>query len=319
MGLCQHVYRRGGVYWWRRRVNLIANGERAYLHLSLRVRDPARARVLALRVGAEADRLSLSARTQKLDGAQQVQLLKRFITDQLIEADAVAVANTAKPLLDYEGREAADWNGRPLDALGAHRRAERQLCIVFNALAAGGAAARIRPEDETALLGQGFSAEEIYFARVLLAEMVRYWPALVRAATLMDSERSAPITPSSNARCAKQASSRIRAGSGTPAVCGCGRRRMFWPTPTSAVRLPTTTRLPRRCGPSTTSVGTRSSRPRLGPRPSSRPPHQARQRRRSLRWSRRLLQPPCPARHSSPHPSSSHPARTAPFRAGWPR
>ncbi len=177
MGLCQNVYRRGGVYWWRRRMNLIANRESAYLHLSLRVRDPAQARVLALRVGAEADRLAQLVRTRMLDGAQQVILLKRFVAEQVTVLEAAAVKHSHTKPLDCDGREVIEWDGKPADALKAYRQAERHLSIAFDALAAQGPAARIRSEDEATLRARGFSDEELYFAGLMLEEMVSYYPA----------------------------------------------------------------------------------------------------------------------------------------------
>ena len=76
MGLCQNVYRRGGVYWWRRRTKLEHGAKSHYLHLSLKIRDPRHARVLALRVGVEVDRLE---QLGMLDAAKKSELLKIFI------------------------------------------------------------------------------------------------------------------------------------------------------------------------------------------------------------------------------------------------
>jgi hypothetical protein len=79
MGLCENVYRRGGVYWFRRRVSLGDGGPDGYIRVSLRVRDPHRARELARLVGAEAERLRSLA---LLDPSQQKALLKAFIKQQ---------------------------------------------------------------------------------------------------------------------------------------------------------------------------------------------------------------------------------------------
>ena len=56
MPLCSNTYRRGAIYWWRAR---FAGGPAASrtIALSLRVYDPARARLLGLRLNAEAERL----------------------------------------------------------------------------------------------------------------------------------------------------------------------------------------------------------------------------------------------------------------------
>ncbi len=87
MGLCENVYRRGGVYWFRRRLRLVDSGPCSYIRVSLKVRDPRRAREIARLVGAEADRLRKRA---TLNASQQKALLKAFIAEQAGRLDGVA-------------------------------------------------------------------------------------------------------------------------------------------------------------------------------------------------------------------------------------
>lgn len=47
MGLCANVYRRGGVYWWRKKARVSgASGAFRAVAVSLMVREPARAEML---------------------------------------------------------------------------------------------------------------------------------------------------------------------------------------------------------------------------------------------------------------------------------
>ncbi|MCB1537172.1 MAG: hypothetical protein KDJ44_21305, partial [Rhodoblastus sp.] len=46
MGLCANVYRRGAVYWWRKKARVGASSAFRTLAVSLMVREPARAKML---------------------------------------------------------------------------------------------------------------------------------------------------------------------------------------------------------------------------------------------------------------------------------
>jgi hypothetical protein len=56
MALCLHLYRRGGIYWWRRR--LASEHGSCYVHVGLRLRGPHRTRQLARKLDVEADRVT---------------------------------------------------------------------------------------------------------------------------------------------------------------------------------------------------------------------------------------------------------------------
>jgi hypothetical protein len=148
MGLCQNVYRRGGVYWWRRRTKVELGKKSHYLHLSLKVRDPRQARILAMRVGVEADRLELLG---MLDAAQKTELLKLFIGAQLENLDRYArVAAHAD----------AD-RGATAEPVENRVRRERLLSIAYAAIAARGPAATLPAGDAAAMLQSGFSEQDV--------------------------------------------------------------------------------------------------------------------------------------------------------------
>ena len=87
MGLCENVYRRGGVYWWRRRGRPCHDAAGPYVHVSLKVRNPRQARALARLVSVEADRLGS---VEMLDASQQKALLKAFIDNQVGHFDSTS-------------------------------------------------------------------------------------------------------------------------------------------------------------------------------------------------------------------------------------
>ncbi len=56
MGICDNVYRRGAVYWWRCRFGPAEGGTAGrVVAISLRTRDPCSARSLGARLNAEAE------------------------------------------------------------------------------------------------------------------------------------------------------------------------------------------------------------------------------------------------------------------------
>ena len=148
MGLCENVYRRGGVYWFRRRVSLGDHAGGAYMRVSLRVRDPNRARQLARRVGAEADRLR---NLPMLDPSQQKALLKAFIAEQAGRLDGVA---------RIVAHQHAD-NAAGAEPLAEQIRRDRNMAEVYAALGARGVAAAIGEAEAAALAASGLNAGEI--------------------------------------------------------------------------------------------------------------------------------------------------------------
>jgi hypothetical protein len=135
MGLCQHVYRRGGIYWWRRHGLAPAKNETRSLNMSLKVREPIRARILGRIVSVEADKIAERIWRGMLLPDQEKALLKQFIDEQIRDLDWVAIKNTRLRLFSTDGEA--------LNAVSAHRRMERILSIVFRMIAVGGVTANV--------------------------------------------------------------------------------------------------------------------------------------------------------------------------------
>ena len=148
MALCENVYRRGGVYWWRRRLRLGNRATSTYLHCSLRVYDQSRARVLARLVSVEADRVrSLGM----LTASEQRGLLKRFIDQQVGHLDA------ATCLVAHHSAT----TGTNADLPEVRARRDRRMAAVYAALGARGVAAEIGEVEATKLAAFGFDADDI--------------------------------------------------------------------------------------------------------------------------------------------------------------
>ena len=151
MGLCEHVYRRGGVYWYRRRASAgqrnVSN--KIYLHLSLKVREPGRARLLARLVTVEADRLEGLG---VLDAGTKKQLLETFIAEhtQTLDRHALATSQT-----DHEKGPAAEA------ALAERIALQRQMGAAYRLLARSGPSTYVTQQDRAELRGAGFSDREI--------------------------------------------------------------------------------------------------------------------------------------------------------------
>jgi integrase len=161
MALCQHVYRRGGIYWWRRR--LAAEDGSCYVHVSLRVGDPNRARQIARRLGAEADRVVELVRKGMLRADQQKEILQRFIKEQAGELDRVAFNATL-------GSQRLGDDGEIVDQIGLRRQIEPRLSILFELLATGGSHAVVNEAVGAELKGRGVSDKDIFEIEVLLQE-----------------------------------------------------------------------------------------------------------------------------------------------------
>lgn len=152
MGLCEHVYRRGGVYRWRRRAGACLQEKESYLRLSLKVRHPQQARELARRVGVEADRL---ASTRMLAASEQKLLLRTLIDNQVGQLDGVA---------GLAAHRDAD-NGSNAEPHSDRVRRDKIMAAVYAALGARGVAARIGDAEAASLAASGFDAGEIDVVR----------------------------------------------------------------------------------------------------------------------------------------------------------
>ena len=82
MGVHLHLFRRGAVYQWRRRLPAQST-ETCILQLSLRTTDPQQARILARRLTAESDRMLGSIRQETLTPADASKWLRHVVTEEM--------------------------------------------------------------------------------------------------------------------------------------------------------------------------------------------------------------------------------------------
>lgn len=181
-----HAFRRGASYSWRRRIPLpLTRFCRAgQIVVSLRTRDPARARFLAGQLTAHSDRLFHRAMTapepdlimsrRQLDGIFRDSLLAHL--DKL---DRVAAADRAEPGFDPE----------------ASRRADRRMGWILRVLGARGSAAAIDDPLADEMRRDGLSEDDVQEARMTLAEMVRQKGHLMPRARLEELLAEQSVAP----------------------------------------------------------------------------------------------------------------------------
>lgn len=171
MALCENVYRRGGVYWWRRRLSLGDDASCSYIRISLKVRDPRHARELARRVGVEADRL---VEMRMLTASEQKQLLRAFIDHQAGHYEGIA------GLVAHQDAE----RGVGEQAVAERTKLERAMGAAYAALASRGVAAEIGEREASALALSGFEAAEIDQIRAKVAYYRECLPRLAPDGTI---------------------------------------------------------------------------------------------------------------------------------------
>lgn len=182
MGLCENVYRRGGVYWRRRRGRPCRDAAGRYVHVSLKVRNPRQARALARLVGVEADRLES---VEMLDASQQKALLKAFIDNQVGHFDAAAGL--------FAHRDA--MNGKNLDPLADRIRRDKAMAAIYAALGSRSVAADIGEAETAQLRDTGFNDSEIETIRNRVLILRDSLPRLAADGTLSESGPSGLVGP----------------------------------------------------------------------------------------------------------------------------
>ncbi|MCV9963179.1 hypothetical protein OIU34_14820 [Pararhizobium sp. BT-229] len=145
MATIQHVYKRGSVYWWRRRLPL-GTGSRALvrLELSLHTKELERARVVAAEVTLASYRLLPSLRHKMISPEDAKKILIQVATQHSNRLDWL-IANNPKSRQDAEGK----------------RRSEICTGWAFRFFAAQGVNARIGPNEEREMIAAGLDAETI--------------------------------------------------------------------------------------------------------------------------------------------------------------
>jgi hypothetical protein len=182
MGLCENVYRRGGVYWWRRRGRPCHDAAGRYVHVSLKVRNPRQARALARLVSVEADRLES---VEMLDASQQKALLKAFIDHQVGHFDAAAAL--------FAHRDAA--NGKNVEPLAERMRRDKATAAIYAALGSRSVAADIGEAEVAQLRGAGFNDSEIETIRQRVLILRDSLPRLGEDGRLSESGPSGLVGP----------------------------------------------------------------------------------------------------------------------------
>ena len=105
MRAVQHVFRRGAVYWWRRRL-LHKDGESARVPIafSLRTRDLSIARSIAAHIAVASDGMLRQEGREMLSAAQARSMLEAVARKHLAKMDRLAVMETADGVSTEEGR-----------------------------------------------------------------------------------------------------------------------------------------------------------------------------------------------------------------------
>lgn len=105
MRAVQHVFRRGAVYWWRRRLlKKPGESELAPIALSLRTRELFKARIVAAHLVVASDRISRQEGSEVLSPVQVRSILESVAQTHLAKLDRLAALETADGITPAEGR-----------------------------------------------------------------------------------------------------------------------------------------------------------------------------------------------------------------------
>jgi hypothetical protein len=103
----QHVFRRGAVYWWRRRLlKKRGDGELFAIAISLRTHELSKARSIAAHLTAASDGILRQGKREVLSAAQIRSMLESVARAHLAKLDRFAVLETADGIAADEGRAA---------------------------------------------------------------------------------------------------------------------------------------------------------------------------------------------------------------------
>ena len=158
MSITPYLFRRGAVYWWRRRLPATPKtcGRRppAHVQASLGVREIALARPLAAHLTAWSEDTFAALRTGMLSTDQ----MNRLLQDQVAGLRSKHAALSAGDLLD--GNRAAE------------ARRDRIAAAAFSLVAARGITLAITPDDRERLRAEGLTPAEIDQIQPFLAGLV---------------------------------------------------------------------------------------------------------------------------------------------------
>ena len=145
MRVVQHVFRRGAVYWWRRRL-LKKAGERelAPIAISLRTRDLSKARTIAAHLAVASDGILRQEGRAVLSPVQVRSMLESVARTHLAKLDRLAALETADGISADDGRTS-----------------DRIMGWVRRLQASQGIAATVGDAERGVLATNGLSREEI--------------------------------------------------------------------------------------------------------------------------------------------------------------
>ncbi|MEH2512489.1 integrase [Nitrobacteraceae bacterium AZCC 1564] len=145
MRAVQHVFRRGAVYWWRRRLlKKPGESELTPIALSLRTRELFKARIIAAHLVVASDRISRQEGREVLSPVQVRSILESVARTHLAKLDRLAALETA------DGIPAAESRASDL-TMGWARRLQ----------ASQGMAAVVGDDEHRVLAENGLSPDEI--------------------------------------------------------------------------------------------------------------------------------------------------------------
>ncbi|MCK1621205.1 hypothetical protein IVA96_32485 [Bradyrhizobium sp. 159] len=145
MRVVQYVFRRGAVYWWRRRLlKKTGEGELTPVAISLRTRDLSKARTIAAHLAVASDGILRQEGRDVLSPVQVRSILESVARAHLAKLDRLAILETADGIAAEDGR-ASDR------VMGWARRLQ----------ASQGIAARVGPAERGFLTTNGLTQEEI--------------------------------------------------------------------------------------------------------------------------------------------------------------
>ena len=129
----QHVVRRGGVYWWRRRVcKKVGETERTTIAISMRTSNLGFARTIAAHLTHESERLMRRENGEMLSAEQTKAMLTSVARAHLAKLDRVAALEIADGVTAGEGKRSdlvMAWVKRFQAARGPAARVEKGASV----------------------------------------------------------------------------------------------------------------------------------------------------------------------------------------------
>lgn len=163
MRIAAHVFRRGAVYTWRRRIPKTYGTKRKnrYIQVSLKTRDPALARRLGAILHGESARVFEDMAASRLT-PEQAKLWLEHVVDAELERIRV---------MRLDAMDSSDPDRQADD-----RRADELAAHAYRLLAQRGRSAQFDPEADQGLADRGFSEEELRRGRVQIDLLKRdFW------------------------------------------------------------------------------------------------------------------------------------------------